>query len=43
MQAADLLKPAYTEIEWTYVIVDPKGGSPKGNVPGKYNPGKGAS
>jgi type VI secretion system secreted protein Hcp len=29
----------YTEVEWTYVVVDPKTGEAKGNVPGKYNPG----
>lgn len=28
-------------VEWTYVVVDPKTGDPKGNVPGKYNPGEG--
>jgi type VI secretion system secreted protein Hcp len=28
----------YTEIEWTYVVLDPKSGSKKGNVVGKYNP-----
>lgn len=33
----------YTEVEWTYVTIDPKTGDPAGNVPGKYNPGKGAS
>lgn len=33
----------YTKAEWTYVTVDPKTGDPKGNVPGKYEPGKGAS
>jgi len=31
----------FTEVEWTYVIVDPKDGKPKGNVPGKYSPGTG--
>ena len=30
-----------TEAEWTYVVVDPKTGDKKGNVPGKYNPGTG--
>lgn len=29
----------FTEIEWTYVVVDPKTGEVKGNIPGKYNPG----
>ena len=33
----------YSEVEWTYVTIDPKTGDKKGNVPGKYNPGKGAS
>ena len=33
----------YTEVEWTYITLDPKTGDKKGNVPGKYNPGKGAS
>jgi type VI secretion system secreted protein Hcp len=31
----------FTEAEWTYVIVDPKTGDPKGNVPAKYAPGTG--
>jgi type VI secretion system secreted protein Hcp len=30
----------FTEIEWTYVVVDPKTGDKKGNVPGKYSLGK---
>jgi type VI secretion system secreted protein Hcp len=29
----------FTEVEWTYIVVDPKTGEAKGNVPGKYNPG----
>jgi type VI secretion system secreted protein Hcp len=33
----------YTEAEWTYITLDPKTGDKKGNVVGKYNPGKGAS
>ena len=33
----------YTEVEWTYITVDPKTGDKKGNVPAKYNPGKGGS
>jgi len=32
---------AFTEAEWTYVVVDPKTGDKKGNVPGKYTPGTG--
>ncbi len=31
----------YTEVEWTYIVIDPKTGEPKGEVKGKYNPGKG--
>lgn len=33
----------YSEVEWTYILVDPKTGDAVGNVPGKYNPGQGAS
>jgi type VI secretion system secreted protein Hcp len=33
----------YTEVEWTYITLDPKTGDKKGNVPAKYNPGKGQS
>lgn len=33
----------YTEVEWTYITIDPKTGDKVGNVPAKYNPGKGAS
>lgn len=33
----------YTEVEWTYVVVDPKTGDNKGQVPAKYNPGAGKS
>ena len=33
----------YTEVEWTYIVVDPKTGDKKGQVPGKYNPGSGRS
>src|SRR5690606_16514594 len=35
------LTMGYTEVEWTYITVDPKTGDKKGNVPAKYNPGKG--
>lgn len=31
----------YTEVEWTYVTVDPKNGNRVGIVPGSFNPGKG--
>lgn len=34
---------SFTEIEWNYVVIDPKTGEKKGNVPAKYNPGEGAS
>ena len=33
----------YSEIEWTYVVLDPKTGENQGNVPGKYNPSSGGS
>ena len=33
----------YTKAEWTYIVVDPKTGDKKGNVPAKYNPGEGRS
>jgi len=33
----------YTEVEWTYITIDPKTGDKKGNVPAKYNPGTGRS
>ena len=33
----------YTEVEWTYVVLDPKTGDAKGSVPAKYNPGTGKS
>jgi type VI secretion system secreted protein Hcp len=33
----------YTKAEWTYFTVDPKTGKPKGNTPGKYEPGAGKS
>ena len=31
----------YTEIEWTYIVLNPETGKKEGNVPGKYNPAKG--
>ena len=31
----------FSAVEWTYIIVDPKTGDNKGNVPGKYDPGEG--
>ena len=33
----------YTKVEWTYIVIDPKTGDKKGNVPAKYNPGEGRS
>lgn len=33
----------YTEVEWTYITIDPKTGDKVGNVPAKYNPGTGRS
>ncbi|QOJ13398.1 MAG: type VI secretion system tube protein Hcp [Planctomycetia bacterium] len=33
----------YTEVEWTYVVVDPNTGDKKGQVPAKYNPATGRS
>ena len=33
----------YTSVEWTYIVLDPATGDKKGNVPAKYNPGKGRS
>lgn len=32
---------SYSKVEWTYVVIDPKDGSPKGNVAGKFEPGAG--
>ena len=33
----------YTEVEWTYVVLDPQTGDKKGQVPAKYNPATGRS
>ena len=33
----------YTEVDWNYVVIDPNTGANKGNVPAKYQLGKGAS
>ena len=33
----------YTKVEWNYIVVDPKTGDKKGNVPAKYNPAEGRS
>jgi type VI secretion system secreted protein Hcp len=32
-----------TGAEWTYIVIDPKTGDNKGNVPGKFSPGEGKS
>ncbi len=33
----------FTEVDWTYIVVDPETGDKKGNVPAKYKPGEGKS
>ena len=33
----------YTKAEWTYIVIDPKTGDKKGQVPAKYNPAEGRS
>ncbi len=33
----------YTDVDWTYIVVDPTTGDKKGNVPTKYSPGAGKS
>ena len=33
----------YTKAEWTYIVIDPKTGDKKGQVPAKYDPGTGRS
>lgn len=33
----------YTDIEWTYVVIDPQNGGKTGTVVGKFNPGTGTS
>ena len=38
---SEQLTLGYTKVEWTYVTVDPKTGTPQGQVPGSYNPGQG--
>lgn len=42
-QPTEEITLGYTEVEWTYVQLDPKTGDAKGNVPAKYNPGTGRS
>ncbi len=34
---------AFDEVEWNYTVIDTKTGDKKGQVPGKFNPGKGQS
>lgn len=33
----------FSGVEWTYIILDPKTGDNKGNVPGKYDPSVGSA
>ena len=33
----------YSKAEWTYIVIDPKTGDKKGQVPAKYNPAEGRS
>lgn len=33
----------FTQVEWTYTVLNPDDGSPTGNVAGKYNPAQGRS
>lgn len=40
---SESLSMNYTKVEWTYVVVDPKTGEKKGQVPAKYDPGAGKS
>lgn len=42
-QPTEEVSLGFTAIEWTYVILDPETGDPKGNVPAKYNPAEGKS
>ena len=39
----ETLAMGYSAAEWTYIVVDPKTGDRKGNVPAKYDPGTGRS
>jgi len=32
----------FTNVQWTYIVLDPKTGKSQGSVPGQYNPGKGS-
>ena len=40
-QPSEEVTLGYTEVEWTYVVLDPKSGDTKGQVPAKYNPSTG--
>ncbi len=31
----------FTDVEWTYVVINPDNGQPTGNVAGRYNPAQG--
>lgn len=42
-QPTEEVSLSFTEVEWNYVVIDPKTGDKKGNVPAKYNPGSGKS
>jgi len=41
-QPSETITINFTDIEWTYVVIDLETGDKKGNVPGKYSPGKGS-
>ena len=40
---SEMVTLSYTEVEWTYVVIDPKTGDKQGQVPAKYNPAEGRS
>jgi len=37
--ASEEITMAYTKVEWTYTVVDPKTGNKQSTVPGKFDPG----
>jgi type VI secretion system secreted protein Hcp len=39
-QPSETITINFSDIDWTYVVIDPETGDKKGNVPAKYNPGK---
>ena len=39
----ETLAMGYSAAEWTYIVVDPKTGDPKGHVSARYDPGAGRS